>query len=63
MQFSSIVSGTRSEIVYDALVDVGVELLNGLLGTQTLPLDRTVVQNDKMEYLMARHVTAIPHIA
>ena len=52
-----------SEYVYDALVDAGVELLVGLPGTQTLPLDRTVAERTEMRYLMARHETAIPHIA
>ncbi|MFB6102106.1 MAG: thiamine pyrophosphate-binding protein [Haloplanus sp.] len=51
------------EHVYDALVDAGIELLVGLPGTQTLPLDRVVVERDEMEYLMARHETAIPHVA
>jgi acetolactate synthase-1/2/3 large subunit len=54
---------TGGEFVYDALVDAGVDLLVGLPGTQTLPLDRIVVQRDEMEYLMARHETAVPHIA
>jgi acetolactate synthase-1/2/3 large subunit len=52
-----------SEFLYDALVDAGVELLVGLPGTQTLPLDRTVVERDEIEYVMARHETAIPHVA
>jgi acetolactate synthase-1/2/3 large subunit len=52
-----------SECVYDALVDAGVEILIGLPGTQTLPLDRTVAERTEMRYLMARHETAIPHIA
>lgn len=52
-----------SEVLYDALVDAGVELLVGLPGTQTLPLDRTVARRDQIEYVMARHETAIPHIA
>ncbi|WP_227355961.1 thiamine pyrophosphate-binding protein [Haladaptatus salinisoli] len=54
---------TGGELVYDALVDSDVKLLVGLPGTQTLPLDRIVVQRDEMEYLMARHETAVPHIA
>lgn len=51
------------EYVYDALVHAGIELLVGLPGTQTLPLDRTVVERNEITYLMARHETAIPHIA
>ncbi len=49
--------------MYEALVGAGVELLVGLPGTQTLPLDRVVVQRDEMAYLMARHETAVPHVA
>jgi acetolactate synthase-1/2/3 large subunit len=52
-----------SDYLYQALVDSGVELLVGLPGTQTLPLDRTVAERSEMDYLMARHETAIPHIA
>jgi acetolactate synthase-1/2/3 large subunit len=52
-----------SEYVYDALVDAGVELLVGLPGTQTLPLDRAVAERDDMTYVMCRHETAIPHVA
>jgi acetolactate synthase-1/2/3 large subunit len=51
------------EHVYDALVDSGIELLVGLPGTQTLPLDRVVAERDEMEYVMARHETSIPHVA
>lgn len=49
--------------IYDALVNVGIELLVGLPGTQTLPLDRVVADRDEMMYMMARHETSIPHIA
>ncbi|UHQ98467.1 thiamine pyrophosphate-binding protein (plasmid) [Natrinema zhouii] len=52
-----------SEQLYDALVDAGIDLLVGLPGTQTLPLDRTVERRDDIRYVMARHETAIPHIA
>lgn len=51
------------EHVYESLRSAGIELLIGIPGTQTLPLDRTVAQRDEMRYLMARHETAIPHIA
>jgi acetolactate synthase-1/2/3 large subunit len=54
---------TGGDVLYDVLVDAGAKLLVGLPGTQTLPLDRTVVQRDEIAYLMARHETAIPHIA
>ncbi|AZH26181.1 thiamine pyrophosphate-binding protein [Haloplanus aerogenes] len=56
-------SKNGAEHVYDALVDAGVDLLVGLPGTQTLPLDRIVTQRDEIDYVMARHETAIPHIA
>jgi len=52
-----------SERVYDALLDAGAELVVGLPGTQTLPLDRIVSEREEMRYVMARHETAIPHIA
>ena len=45
------------------LVDAGVELVVGLPGTQTLPIDRTVADRDEMRYVMARHETAVPHVA
>ncbi|QLG27353.1 thiamine pyrophosphate-binding protein [Halorarum halophilum] len=51
------------DYVYEALLDAGVDLLVGIPGTQTLPLDRTVVERDEMDYVMARHETAIPHVA
>ncbi|MFC6907196.1 thiamine pyrophosphate-binding protein [Halalkalicoccus tibetensis] len=52
-----------SDYLYEALVDSGIKILVGLPGTQTLPLDRTVAERDEMQYVMARHETAIPHIA
>nr|WP_049909912.1 thiamine pyrophosphate-binding protein [Halococcus salifodinae] len=54
---------TGGNHVYEALVDAGVDTLIGIPGTQTLPLDRTVVEHDEMRYVMARHETAVPHIA
>ena len=52
-----------SEYVYDALVEAGVDLLVGLPGTQTLPLDRAVAEREDVRYVMCRHETAIPHVA
>lgn len=52
-----------AEYVYDALVESGVDVVVGLPGTQTLPLDRIVAERDEMRYVMARHETAIPHVA
>ncbi|MFB6111932.1 MAG: thiamine pyrophosphate-binding protein [Halobacteriaceae archaeon] len=51
------------EHVYNGLRAAGIDLLVGIPGTQTLPLDRTVAERDEMRYLMARHETAVPHIA
>ncbi len=51
------------EFVYRALIGANVDLLIGLPGTQTLPLDRAVAHGDEMRYVMARNETAIPHIA
>lgn len=56
-------SSRGSDYVYEALVDAGVELLVGLPGTQTLPLDQTIARRDEITYLMARHEVSIPHIA
>ncbi|ESP90193.1 thiamine pyrophosphate-binding protein [Candidatus Halobonum tyrrellensis] len=57
--------GPRSGGAYvcEALVDAGVSLVVGLPGTQTLPLDRAVAERDDVEYVMARHETAVPHVA
>jgi len=52
-----------SDHLYEILVEAGVEVLIGLPGTQTLPLDRTVAERDEIEYVMSRHETAIPHTA
>ena len=62
---SPVRSGAKrgAEYVYEALLAAGIELLVGLPGTQTLPLDRTVAAREEMTYLIARHETAIPHIA
>jgi acetolactate synthase-1/2/3 large subunit len=54
---------TGGEYVYDALRDAGADLLVGLPGTQTLPLDRVVADREGMRYVMARHETAVPHYA
>ena len=56
-------SRSGGEHVYRVLRDAGVDLLVGLPGTQTLPLDRVVAASEDIRYVMARHETAIPHIA
>jgi acetolactate synthase-1/2/3 large subunit len=52
-----------SSYLYSALVDAGVETVIGIPGAQTVPFDRLVAERDDMRYVMARHETAIPHIA
>jgi acetolactate synthase-1/2/3 large subunit len=54
---------TGGEYVYEALADAGIEVVVGLPGTQTLPIDRTIADREAIDYVMARHETAIPHIA
>lgn len=49
--------------LYDALVAAGIDLLVGVPGTQTLPLDRVVAERGEMKYVMARHETSVPHVA
>jgi len=51
------------EHVYEVLVEAGVDVLIGLPGTQTLPIDQVIAQRDEMSYVMARHETAVPHVA
>ena len=54
---------TGAAVVCDALVDAGIDLLIGLPGVQTLPLDRIIAERKDISYVMARHETAIPHTA
>lgn len=54
---------TGGNLVYNILIDNNINLLIGLPGTQTLPLDRVVTEKSGMSYVMARHETSIPHIA
>jgi len=54
---------TGGDLVCDALRDAGIDLLVGLPGTQTRPLDRAVADRPGMRYVMARHETAVPHVA
>jgi acetolactate synthase-1/2/3 large subunit len=51
------------EHLYAALREHDIELLVGLPGTQTLPLDTVIADRGGIRYVMARHETAIPHIA
>ena len=52
-----------ADIVYDAMLEAGIELIVRLPGTQTHPLDQIIANRSDIEYFMARHETAIPHIA
>lgn len=54
---------TGGEQVYRALSEAGIDLIVGLPGTQTLPIDRVVAERDDVRYVVARHETAIPHVA
>jgi acetolactate synthase-1/2/3 large subunit len=58
-------TGTRSgsSYLYSALVEAGVGTVIGIPGAQTVPFDKLVAERDDMSYVMARHETAIPHIA
>lgn len=54
---------TGASFVYKSLREAGVDLIVGLPGTQTLPIDREIATRDAIDFVMARHETAIPHIA
>ena len=49
--------------VYEALVDAGVDLAVGIPGRGSLPLDTRIADGVAMEYVLARHETAVPYIA
>ncbi|SDQ33119.1 thiamine pyrophosphate-binding protein [Natronobacterium texcoconense] len=52
-----------SEAVIDRLVDGGIETLFGIPGKQTLPLNEAISERDDVEFVMARHETAVSHQA
>jgi acetolactate synthase-1/2/3 large subunit len=52
-----------AELVYDALVDAGIDLLVEVPGHQTAALDRLLHERDEIAAVRARHETAVPHIA
>lgn len=56
---------TRSgaEVVHAALADAGVELVVGIPGRGSLPLDERIAADASMDYVMARHESAVPYIA
>jgi acetolactate synthase-1/2/3 large subunit len=53
--------------VSDAIVDRfrahGIDTLFGIPGTQTLPLNETIEDTDEVRFVMARHETAVSHMA
>lgn len=58
-----MVEETGATYTCEALKTAGIELIVGLPGTQTLPIDRVIAEQGSFDYVMARHETAIPHIA
>ena len=49
--------------VIDQLVENGIETIFGIPGKQTLPLNEAVSQCDAVEFVVARHETAVSHAA
>ncbi|APW96238.1 acetolactate synthase [Halobiforma lacisalsi AJ5] len=52
-----------NEAVIDCLVDNGIDTLFGIPGKQTLPLNESIGERDDIEFVMARHETAVSHQA
>ncbi|AFZ72134.1 thiamine pyrophosphate-binding protein [Natronobacterium gregoryi] len=52
-----------SEAVIDRLVENGIDTLFGIPGKQTLPLNEAVDERNDVEFVMARHETAVSHQA
>lgn len=52
-----------SRAMIDRLSDHGVNVVFGIPGTQTLPLNQALAEDESMEYVMARHETAVTHQA
>lgn len=49
--------------VVDYLVDHGIDIVFGIPGTQTLPLNKAIEGAEDIAYVMARHETAVSHQA
>ncbi|MFT4946123.1 MAG: acetolactate synthase-1/2/3 large subunit [Natronomonas sp.] len=54
---------TLVEKVVDCLESNGTDTVFGIPGTQTLLLNRAIEADDTVQFAMARHETAIPHMA
>lgn len=54
---------TGASYTCQALREAGVEVIVGLPGTQTIPIDAVIADSEEFRYVMARHETAIPHVA
>lgn len=52
-----------SDAVIELLVDKGIRTVFGIPGTQTLPLNKAIEATDELDYIMARHETAVSHQA
>lgn len=52
-----------SDAVIELLVDKGIGTIFGIPGTQTLPLNKAIEATDELDYIMARHETAVSHQA
>lgn len=52
-----------SQAIVDRLLANGVTVMFGIPGTQTLPLNEAIEQQDGIRYVMARHETAVSHQA
>lgn len=49
--------------VIDQLAENGIETIFGIPGKQTLPLNEAVSQSDAVDFVVARHETAVSHAA
>ncbi|WP_423751619.1 thiamine pyrophosphate-binding protein [Salinirarus marinus] len=52
-----------NEALVDRLVERGVETMFGIPGKQSLPLNETIGNRDDIEFVVARHETAVSHEA
>jgi acetolactate synthase-1/2/3 large subunit len=52
-----------SEAVVDGLAGNGIDVVFGIPGKQTLPLNASIDGRDDIEYVVARHETAVSHQA
>lgn len=49
--------------VYESLVETGIDLAVGIPGRGSLPLDTRIAEGSPIDYVMARHETAVPYVA